>query len=487
MRELDFKGRTIVVDIGKTHAKISLWSKTGKLIGRKVRANNTRPVSTHSYRTLDVHGIDAWLLESMREFAGHGHVARIVAVGHGAAAALLHEGKLYADPMDYEVEVSEDDRIEYDAQREPFEITGSPALPLGLNLGIQFHLLERELGPFPDNLAIVPWAQYWAWRFCGVASSEVTSLGCHSDLWRPGSNDFSRLATRRGWAARMAPLRRAADALGPVTPELAAATGLNEDCEVLCGLHDSNAALLAARAEPASANCETTVLSTGTWFVAMRSLADDSAFDIGALDPSRDCLVNVDAFARPVPSARFMGGREAELAGGPDSFRLTDSCEPEELIDRVPDLLDQGCIAIPGFVAGVGPFPNAAGAWLNRPRDPTSLRAATSLYLALVADTALTLIGSRNRLLIEGRFAGDTVFVKALAALRKDQRVYVSNAEHDVALGALRLIDPDLSSVSKTEPVEPLALELDGFAASWREQARRAQAVAESDRPRKAL
>jgi L-fuculokinase len=27
--------------------------------------------------------------------------------------------------------------------------------------------------------------QYWAWRLCGAAASEATSLGCHTDLWHP--------------------------------------------------------------------------------------------------------------------------------------------------------------------------------------------------------------------------------------------------------------------------------------------------------------
>lgn len=32
-----------------------------------------------------------------------------------------------------------------------------------------------------------------------------------------------------------------------------------------------------------------------------------------ALDPARDTLLNVDALGRPVPSSRFMGGREYEM------------------------------------------------------------------------------------------------------------------------------------------------------------------------------
>ncbi|MGA8202926.1 MAG: hypothetical protein WB812_00320 [Woeseiaceae bacterium] len=478
MAQGPIQGRTIVVDIGKTNAKISLWDAAGMPIARRARANERPPPATGGYPTLDVEGIDAWLVDSIRELAADAAVVRIVTVGHGAAAALLHDGKLFAAPMDYEVEVSAADRTDYEPQRDAFARTGSPALPQGLNLGMQLHLLERTLGPLPDAVTIVPWPQYWAWRFSGIASSEVTSLGCHSDLWRPVDSCFSELARRRGWASRMAPLRRAAETLGTVSTAFAAATGLNEDCQVLCGLHDSNAALLAARGHKEIADNEATVLSTGTWFVAMRSAAPGADVDIDTLEESRDCLVNVDVYGQPTPSARFMGGREAELAGGVDSFRLTDACATQELLARLPGLIEDGVFAVPGFVPGVGPFPDAGGAWHEKPRDPVALRAATDLYLALVADTSLGLIGSRERLLVEGRFAADAVFVRALATLRPDQRVFTSNAEHDVAYGALRLVDPDLAPASTLTPVEPLDLDLGEYAARWRTDARCAQEAA---------
>lgn len=471
------RGSTIVVDIGKTNAKVSLWNSGGNLVDRKVRSNQPQH-SSSGYRALDVAGIDAWLLDSIGEFTGYGNVARIITVGHGAAAALIRDGSPYLDPMDYEDPVPAPDRERYDAQRDPFAATGSPALPLGLNLGVQLHRLEQLTGNFPDDVVILPWPQYWAWRFCGVAASEVTSLGCHSDLWRPVENTFSELAVRRGWAARMAPLRGAGETLGQITAEIAAATGLNSDCEVLCGLHDSNAALVAARGHAEIAENESTVLSTGTWFVAMRSIGAGVEVDISDLQESRDCLVNVDVNARPTPSARFMGGREAEMAGSVDSFRLTDDCDPDELLACLPGLVDRGVCAVPGFVPGVGPFPDAPGAWYDKPDDDMDLRAATDLYLALVANTALDLIGSRDRLLVEGRFAEDAPFVRTLAALRPDQAVYTSNAEHDVAYGALRLVAPDLRPTSELTRIDPLEFDISAYAASWRQRARQAQGAA---------
>lgn len=463
-------GKTIVVDIGKTNAKASLWNESGELIARKLRSNEVWQ-SISGYRSLDVSGIDTWLIESLNEFAAFGDVARIIPVGHGAAAALIRDGKLFADPMDYEQNITGRLRAEYNSGRDPFRFTGSPALPQALNLGVQFHLLEELLGVLPDDVTILPWPQYWAWRLSGELSSEVTSLGCHTDLWRPAEGTFSDLAVRRGWAQRMAPLRHAGDVLGPITDEIAAVTGLNTDCEVLVGLHDSNAALLAARGLQEIADAEATVLSTGTWFIAMRSAAKGADVDIRALDESRDCLVNVDVDAQPIPSARFMGGREAELAGGENTFELTDSFDTDELVDRLPELLQHEVLATPGFVRGVGPFPCDTGTWHKCPSDPVGRRVATDLYLALVADTSLNLMGSTERLLVEGRFAEDVVFVRALASLRPGQRVYTSNAAHDVAYGALRLVAPDLAPPTSLTSIDPFDFDLGAYASTWRERA----------------
>lgn len=461
----------IVFDVGKTNAKLTLWDPQGRPLQRRVRTNEV--IHTGSFRALDAEGIEQWLAETLTEFARHADVEAIIPVGHGAAGALVRDDRLFAPPMDYEQTIDAAEREEYASQRDGFRETGSPLLPQGLNLGMQLHHLERVLGPWPDDLRILPWPQYWAWRLSGVMASEVTSLGCHSDLWHPLAAGFSTLAQRRGWAQRMAPLRRAGDTLSTLTPEWVSRTGLPKDCVVLCGLHDSNAALLAARGHPEIRDHDATVLSTGTWFVAMRSPSNSSAPDVAALDEKRDCLINVDVAGRPIPSARFMGGREAELIGQLNIHALTVNYEPGRLIERLPAVLATGAAALPTFARGFGPFPDAVAAWENKPEDAGDQRSITGLYLALMADACLDLIGSRERLLIEGRFAETVIFTRALAALRPHQKVFVSNAHDDVPYGALRLIDPALPPKSALTPVEPLDVDFTAYAKRWRAHAQR--------------
>jgi sugar (pentulose or hexulose) kinase len=325
---------------------------------------------------------------------------------------------------------------------------------------------------------LLPWAQYWAWFLTGRAVSEVTSLGCHTDLWAPGEGRFSPMAQRLGWAERFAPVVKAGDVVGTLHPDIARETGLPVTAKVLAGLHDSNAALLAARGFTEIARQEATILSTGTWFIAMRLAAE--TFSTSSLPEGRDTLVNVDAYGWPVPSARFMGGREIETVIQLDTRRIDIKPDQPLLMAEVPALLRRRTMMMPTLTPGFGPYPDGEARWVNAPVEWQGTwyarRAAICLYAALVADTALDLIGSKDRLLIEGRFSEAEVFVRALAALRPDTRVFLANAHNDVSFGALRLIDPSLEAGGELICVEPLEGDLFGYRDAWREAVAKAPA-----------
>lgn len=456
-------GHVIVLDIGKTLAKISLWRPEGTLVEHRSRANPRIEAGGRS--VLDTAGIEAWLAKRLGEFARLARVTDILPVGHGAAAAIIRDGVLAAPPVDYEEAIPVGLRAAYDAGRDPFAVSGSPALGDGLNLGAQLHRIEAEQ---PDLIAgdamILLWPQYWAWRLSGVAAAEASSLGCHTDLWAPGLGAPSPMAQRRGWARRLPPLRHAGAVLGPISPEWAARTGLPGDVRIRCGVHDSNAALVAARGFAEIAGQEATVLSTGTWFVAMRTPADPAA---AVLTDGRDCLVNVDVDGRPVPSSRFMGGREIELLTQDDAARIDIAADQPALVAAAATVA-AGAMVLPTFAPGFGPFPNSHGRWIARPADRDVRRAAVALYAALMADVMLDLIGARDRILIEGRFAAVPVFVRALAALRPRDAVYVGCSSTDVSYGALRLIDPSLRPAGALGLVTPIATDLADYKRKWR-------------------
>ena len=460
-------GRVIVLDVGKTLAKLSLWDAQGCLLEQRARPNRGL-LAPGGYRALDTDGIEDWLITGLREFGRLGPIAAIIPAGHGAAAAVIRDGQLACAVPDYEDELPSAMRARYDADRDAFSQTGSPALPCGLNLGAQLHRLEAQWPElFSGDAVILPWPQFWAWKLCGVAASEISSLGCHSDLWRPLAGEPSVLAQQRGWARRLAPLRHAGDAIGTLSAQWSSLTGLSPQVRILCGLHDSNAALLAARGHAEIAGKEATVVSTGTWFVAMRLPHVSAKIDPASLPEHRDCLLNLDVDAGLVPSARFMGGRELEALGG-----IGEAEQQAAALAAIPSLLARDVMALPNWAPGVGPYPDHRGRWLVEPSTPSMRHAAAALYAALMTDAALELIGARERLLIEGRFAGCEVYVRALAALRPDCAVHVGGAHDGVAYGALRLLASALKPAAPLQRVAPLAVDLSAdlsaYKARWR-------------------
>ena len=214
----------------------------------------------------------------------------------------------------------------------------------GLNLGRHIFYYERHFpAQFRQATAFLTYAQYFAWRLGGAMASEATSLGAHTDLWRPKEGDLSSMVDKLGWR-RLFPLRRKAwDTLGTLKPEIAAATGLSPNVRIICGAHDSNASLvphLLSRREPF------TVISTGTWVIIM------AVGGTARLDPEADMLANVDV-GRPVPTARFMGGREYAVLAG-DAPADADEADVDAIIAS-------GVLALPAFSDQGGPFASRKG------------------------------------------------------------------------------------------------------------------------------
>lgn len=435
-----------VLDIGKTNAKLLVVDATGREIWSAQRGN--APLAGAPWLAIDAGAIESFLLDALARCPWRRDIGALVPVAHGACAALVDGDGLVLPVLDYEEPALDEIASSYRAERGRFSETMSPMLPRGLNLGRQLMFLEERHGAeFRRTGAILPWPQYWAWRLSGVMASEVTSLGCHTDLWHPEAGGFSTLARRRGWDRLMPPLRRAGDRLGTIRPELAARTGLSPDAMVLAGLHDSNASFLRHRAHR-PADKAFAVLSSGTWAIIM---AAGVALD--RLDEARDCLANVDATGAAVATARFMGGREhAAIAGGATGTEA-----------GLAAVIERGILALPSFTEAGGPFPGRRGRIVGEIGPESERGALAALYLALVTEVALDLIGARGRLIIEGPLAADPLFAPILAALRPQQPVALSDDRAGTVGGALSLVLGTKAPAPMLVPA--LAIEHPGLAA----------------------
>ncbi len=388
-----------VLDVGKTNAKLSVVDvEQGRETWSVRRPNNL--VQGPAGRELDVVAIESWFIESLRAAPDKERIGVIVPIAHGAAAVLVdHAGEVLAAP-DYEDSCFDHVSEEYAQLRDAYSLTFSPNLPQGLNLGRQlFYLQSRRPELFQRTAQILLYPQYWAWRLSGVLAAEVTSLGTHTDLWRPHERAYSQLARKQGWARLMPPQRGANDRLGRVRPSLAAATGVDAACEVACGIHDSNASYLRFLMDREREAF--TVVSSGTWTIVMANRGD-----LRRLREDRDMLANVNAFGAPVATARYMGGREYE------AIARTQEHPTEEAVMRV---LSKGAIALPSF-ASAGPYSGRVGKVEgNDGFDGVHQAALATVYSALMSALLIESLGSAGEIFVDGPLARNPMFARLLA------------------------------------------------------------------------
>lgn len=409
-----------VFDLGKTNSKLFVISADGHIVDEA----RTRPLwrDEADLRVLDDTALFNWMKEELaRVVAKHG-VDRIMFSGHGCTFALVAGDDLVHPVLDYEQEPPADVAGRIDALAPDFGETFSPPLPLGFNYGR--HLLwlnERD----PDLLgkadAILAYPQFWSWKFSGRTVSEVSYLGCHSNLWAPLADDFSGLVDRMGWRGMMPEFVRAGSEIG--THAVTLEDGRIAEVAVHNGVHDSNAALYFYRSLGFS---DFTLVSTGTWVIIF-----NPASPLEGLDAARDMLANVTVDRQPVATIRFMGGREYDVASGGWTKPVS--------AQAVATLIAKRAFALPSFAPG-GPVPDHDGRFIGPAVESEERAAAALLYVALMTDLSLDLIGSQNAIVIDGGLVKTGLYASVLSALRLGQTVHTSANPEGSAFGAAALV-----------------------------------------------
>ncbi|HZZ60500.1 MAG TPA: FGGY family carbohydrate kinase [Roseiarcus sp.] len=406
------KGCVAVFDLGKSNIKLFVFDVAGVVLAEHSEGNAPLAPDAHGpYPQLDTERAWAFLLAALKDVGRRRPIEAISTTTHGSAGALLENEALALPPMDYEFGEFGWIDPEYEKARPPYAETLSPSLPRGHNLGRQLFYMQRR---FPDEFAcattFLAYPQYWAWRLSGVAASEATSLGSHTDLWNPGEGRLSSMVDRLGWRRLFPPLRKAWDTLGSLRPEVVAATGLKPDVRVICGAHDSNASLvpyLASRRDPF------TVISTGTWIIIM------AVGGKGRLDPEADMLANVDVRGLPTPTARFMGGRQFAALAGEEPAMVSEA--------DVAAIVAAGVIAVPAFSEQGGPFGGRRKGVVEGSAATASGRAAlATLYCALMTAHLVERLEAQGDLIVEGGFNRTPAFAGVLAALLQGRAVFAA-------------------------------------------------------------
>jgi sugar (pentulose or hexulose) kinase len=447
---------TLVFDVGKTNVKLILLNQVGHQLSTINKSNTI--INEPPYPHYDIEGIWKWFLSETKKVANKYRISTIAISTHGAAAALvdIENSTLLLPVMDYEFEDYPVAIGDYDDKRPDFNCSFSPKLSAGLNLGRQlFYQLSLLSDDEREKATLLFYPAYWAWRLSTIATTEITSVGCHTDLWNFKTNRFSDLVTELGLKDKIPAMIKAWQPVGIIKKELVQQTGIDENCVIFPGLHDSNAGLI----QYLSPNSlPPTVISTGTWVVAM-----DPKTPLDTLVEEKDMLANINIMGEPIATARYMGGREFEKIC---ALTGADVCDKMSTHD-IHSILEQEIFAFPSFISGSGPYPEKKG---NISGSPKNGKVLATIYSALMINELLNNLQSSGNIVIEGRFAGNRTLCSLLAALRPNQNIFIQNETTGIAEGCAKLVHwHDKQIVRLGEKVVPFqSCRLDKYASKWR-------------------
>jgi sugar (pentulose or hexulose) kinase len=154
------------------------------------------------------------------------------------------------------------------------------------------------------------------------------------------------------------------------------------------------------------------------------------------LDETRDTLLNVSVQGNPVPSSKFMGGREYDY--------LSRTYQAEQTDKVITNVLEKEAFILPAVESTTGPFPRTNYLWTI---DPLLLSAeerynVISFYLALMTETCLSLCHSKGPIIVEGPFTKNIPFCTMLNAATGREVSGDTSGSTGTSIGAALLAYP---------------------------------------------
>ena len=460
------RGAIAVLDVGKTSIDLWVAEPGGALLENRTTPNHV--LEAPPWRHHDLTTLGHWVGETLAELCRYHPIRLLVPVGHGSGGVLVGsnpdaDGMGAAFPMiDYEDVCQPEIDAEYARKSGSFEDRGSPVMMAMTHAARQMLRMERaDPGAFAEARHYLNIAQYWGWWLTGVAASEYSAMGAQTHLWNVPDHRWSPIVEQQGWQRLLPGFHPAWAPHGHIRENVVRRFGLPNGITVLTGAHDSTANFYRYLA---AGLCDFTLVSTGTWLVALSREADTKA-----LDQSRGTTINADMEGSPVAGALAMGGREFSAIAG-EGWR--GAAIDEKALARI---VARGTMARPSFSSNEGQFPGSAkrGRILGPPpENDGELAALALLHSALLTATCVEVLNGGPRTILDGTFLKEPLFAPLVAALRDGQQTEFSDEIHGVVAGAVCLAGHATRKAPTSlslDPVTPAAIPgLADYAKQWR-------------------
>ena len=412
------KKLNVVLDIGKTNVKLTFVDSSNNKALYSFRTKQEN-IIRHSIKILNSNSIYEWALTKI-VFVGRKYsLDKFVCTAHGTSIALIGEqNQEILACTDYEYKF---DKIfdHYKRLAPNFNESFTPFLENGLNIGQQIYYLYKKNPKMIKNTKfILTYPQYIAWKLSGNFSSEISYLGCHTHLWDFKKNKLSSFVKKLRLENKFPPMRKAWEVIGQ--KKIA-----NSNLQIINGVHDSNASYLYFK----NSNIKNfTLVTTGTWYIIFNQKTS-----LTNLNPNLDMLANIDVFGKPVPTIRFMGGREYDNLM--KVFKITTNTK------ALKNFNYKNYLIYPSYASG--------GAFINKKININFFKKLKKgqiyylicLYIAFVINFSLNKMKSSNTIILDGPITKNITIMKILSSLRPKQLVLKNKKEIGTTLGATNLFN----------------------------------------------
>lgn len=311
----------------------------------------------------------------------------------------------------------------YDTYGDPHEMARATASPIlgSLNSGLQVLRIKKEKPAVWSNLKYaLHLPQYLGYLFHHKGFSDITSIGCHTQLWSFDEQRYHQ------WVID----EQLDEKFGPIKPcdhiEMISLKGNTIPCGI--GLHDSSSALipyLRSFSDPF------VLISTGTWSICM------NPFDHTPLTQAElasDCLCYIQYNGQPVKASRLFMGRIHDEALEKLVVHFAASGSTLAQIDYDTTLHTQAKL-----------FISERNIQSTDAIDFTIIPTAALAYVILIELlvkaqlTQLDLVlkhAAVDHIYVDGGFSKNAVFMTILAKSLPDKKLYASEVAQATALGA---------------------------------------------------
>ncbi len=294
-----------VFDVGKTNKKLFLFNERYEVVWER-SAKFTETVDEDGDPCENLDSLRLSVFDSLREVfrSSEFEVRAINFATYGASFVYLDkEGRpltpLYNYLKAYPEAFSDAFYTQYGGADRIAKETASPTLG-SLNSGMQLYRLKKQQpAVYAQTHCALHLPQYLSFLISGREVSDLTSLGCHTQLWDFSRNQYHNWVVQEGIDKKLAPVAAADTTFPSAFPGTGYQVGI--------GLHDSSAALIPYLV---SFRKPFVLLSTGTWCISLNPFNDQA---LTSAELKKDCLCYLHYQGKPVKASRLFAGYEHEM------------------------------------------------------------------------------------------------------------------------------------------------------------------------------